>query len=372
MSAAKKVKKRLAFLKKAERNKLIECFKLEKKNNALNFSHVFYSVYQDYIKHFPTRQSVFSIAVTLPLFISLTELLLDKILDIFVQFGKKTNKFAQLQLAWYHYTGKVLNGHTNTIVDQVVANLMSKIQKQCNTATQTDKRVFLSCVMKALIDYFLKLTHELKSKQQQNKAPRIYRKINFDNTSLYKIVGALLRQMIKKRQSLKYVKRLSPAKQTIVNQEIHILKAMCLSNEEKEKVKHMLPVGFNAYDRGNLLVIHTYILNFVRVLAREISTTVNTAAYAKLGSNMAKVAKLKLASNKGLKVMFCSCVRKVTGCDSTYNNAVLNVHKEFSSKTFNTMMNEFIKRDKFLGNNTAQLMLRDKLKFYANKKQLAK
>ena len=70
--------------------------------------------------------------------------------------------------------------------------------------------------------------------------------------------------------------------------------------------------------------------------------------------------------------MFCSCVRKVTGCDSTYNNAILNVHKEFSSKTFNTMMNEFIKGDKFLGNNTAQLMLRDKLKFYANKKQSAK
>ena len=84
---------------------------------------------------------------------------------------------------------------------------------------------------------------------------------------------------------------------------------------------------------------------------------------------MSKIAKLKLASNKGLKVMFCSCVRKVTGCDSTYNNAVLNVHKKFSAKTFNTMMDEFIKRDKLLRNNTAQLMLRDKLKFYANKKQ---
>ena len=371
MPTAKKVKKRLGFLKKGERSKLIESFKLEKKNNAIHFSDVFYSMYQDYIKFFPTRKSVFSNAITFPLFTSLTELLLDKILDIFVQFEKKTNKYAQLQLAWYHYTGKVLNGQTMTIVDQVVINLLSEIQKQCTTATQLDKRVFLSCVMKALLDYFLKLIHGLKSKQQ-SKSSQEYRKVNFDNASLYKIAGALIRQMIKKRQSTKYVRKLIPAKQTIVNQEIHILKSLCLSKQEKENIKHMLPVGFTAFDRGNLLVINTHILNFVRVLAREISTTVNTATYAKLGSKMSKVAKLKLASNKGLKVMFCSCVRKVTGCDSTYNNAVLNVHKEFSSKTFNTMMNEFIKRDKFLGNNTAQLMLRDKLKFYANKKQSAK
>ena len=294
MPTARKVKKRLGFLKKAERNKLIESFKLEKKNNALNFSHVFYFVSQDYIKHFPTRQSIFSIAVTLPKFTSLTELLLDKILEIFVQFEKKTNKYAQLQLAWYHYTGKVLNGHTNTIVDHVVIDLLSEIQKQCTTATQMNKRIFLSCIMKSLLDYFLKLIHELKLKQK-SKTSQVYRKVNFDNTSLYKIAGALIRKMIKKRESPKYTKRLIPAKQTIVKKEIHILKSLCLSKQEKDKIKHLLPVGFNAYDRGNLLVIHTHILNFVRVLAREISTTVNKAAYAKLGSKMSKVAKLKIS-----------------------------------------------------------------------------
>ena len=176
--------------------------------------------------------------------------------------------------------------------------------------------------------------------------------------------------MIKKRQSPKCYKRLIPSKQAAVNQETYILKSVCLSKQEKDNVINMLPVGFNAFDRGNLLVTHTHILNVVRVLAREISTTVNTTAYAKLGSSMSKIAKLKLASNKGLKVMFCSCVRKVTGCDFTYNNAILNIHKEFSSKFFNTLMIEFIKRDNFLGNNTAQLMLRDKLKFYANKNNL--
>ena len=137
-----------------------------------------------------------------------------------------------------------------------------------------DKRVFLSCVMKAFIDYFLKLTLELKSKDKQNKT-QVYVRVNFDNTSLYKIAGALTRQMIKKRQSPKYTKRLSAAKVTIINQEIAILKAMCFSKEEKDSIKHTLPVGFNAYDRGNLLVMKQPIINFVRVLAREISTTVN-------------------------------------------------------------------------------------------------
>ena len=122
MPAAKKAKKKLSFLKKAERNKLTESFKSEKKKYALNLPRVFDSVYQDYVKHFPTRKSIFKIAVTLSLFIILTELLLDKILDIFVQFWQNTNKFALLQLVWYHYTGNVLS--TNTIEDQVVTSLM--------------------------------------------------------------------------------------------------------------------------------------------------------------------------------------------------------------------------------------------------------
>ena len=118
MPTKKTTKKKLAFLKKADRNKLTGSFKLEKQANAKKFSHVFHSVYQDYIKYFPTRKNVFNIAVNLPMFTSLTELLLDKALDFFLQFAKKANKYAKLQLAWYHYTGNVLNGHTNSIVDR--------------------------------------------------------------------------------------------------------------------------------------------------------------------------------------------------------------------------------------------------------------
>ena len=365
------MKKRLSYMKTDDRNKLTESLKSQKRRYVSNFPGIFYDVYKDYVKHFPTRDAIFSTGVSLQPFLNLTEHLFDKISDIFVEKAKTTNKFAHLQLAWYHYTGHVLNRNTLTDTDQVVTDLLQEIQQQCKEATEMDKHVFLSCVMKAFIDYFLKLTLELKSKDKQNKT-QVYVRVNFDNTSLYKIAGALTRQMIKKRQSPKYTKRLSAAKVTIINQEIDILKAMCFSKEEKDSIKHTLPVGFNAYDRGNLLVMKQPIINFVRVLAREISTTVNKAAYVNLGSKMSKVAKLKLTSNKGLKVMFCSCVRKVSGCDCTHNIAILNVHKEFTTKTFNTLMNEFIKRDKFLQNSTAQLMLRDKLKFYANKRQQKK
>ena len=131
----------------------------------------------------------------------------------------------------------------------MVTDLLLEIQQQCKEATEMDIRVFLSCVIKAFIDYFLKLTIDLKYKGKQNKA-HVYVRVNFDNTSLYKIAGSLTRHMIKKRKSPKYTKRLSAAKESIINQKIDILKAMCFSKEEKESINHMLPVGFTAYDRG--------------------------------------------------------------------------------------------------------------------------
>ena len=103
-------------------------------------------------------------------FLTLIEHLFDKISDIFVEKAKTTNKFAHLQLAWYHYTKHVLNRNTRTDTDQVVTDLLLEIQQQCKEATEMDICVFLSCVMKAFIDYFMKLTIELKYKGKQNKA----------------------------------------------------------------------------------------------------------------------------------------------------------------------------------------------------------
>ena len=67
--------------------------------------------------------------------------------------------------------------------------------------------------------------------------------------------------------------------------------------------------------------------------------------------------------------MLCACVQSIQRCESQDNTAVTSIYKTFSEKLFYTVANEFIKRDKFLNNRTAQLMLRDKLKFYASSKQ---
>ena len=175
--------------------------------------------------------------------------------------------------------------------------------------------------------------------------------------------------MMKKRKSHRYCKRLSSIKKILLATELNILKSMCLTNSEKEAIKGTLPTGFTSYDKGNLLVVRPVILNIVRLLIKEISSNISSSAYSKLGCRMMKIARIKLTNNKGLKDMFCTCIQSIPRCVSEDNNVISSIYKEFSDKLFNTIGNEFIKRDKFLNNRTAQLMLRDKLKFYASSKQ---
>ena len=233
-------------------------------------------------------------------------------------------------------------------------------------ASELDKRIFLSCVLKTFLDHFLKYAIKAKSKGINiiNQS-----KIHVDETSLYRLSGALLHTMMKKRKLSRYNKRLYTKKKISLIIELDILKNTCLSKSEKERAKETLPIGFTSYDKGHLLVVRPVILNIVRLLVKEISINISASAYSKLGCRMMKIARLKLTNNKGLKDMFCTCVRSIPECKSQENEIINSLYKEFSDKLFNTIANEFIKRDKFLNNRTAQLMLRDKLKFYASSKQ---
>ena len=130
------MKKRLSYMKTDDRNKLTESLKSQKRRYVSNFPGIFYDVYKDYVKHFPTRDAIFSTGVSLQPFLNLTEHLFDKISDLFVEKAKTTNKFAHLQLAWYHYTGHVLNRNTRTDTDQVVTDLL---QKYSNNARKLQK-----------------------------------------------------------------------------------------------------------------------------------------------------------------------------------------------------------------------------------------
>lgn len=85
---------------------------------------------------------------------------------------------------------------------------------------------------------------------------------------------------------------------------------------------------------------------------------------------MTQVAKLKVW-NRQTQSMFCACVKLAAGNLSLH---IQNVHllcSEFSTKIFNTLVNEYLKRDKFIRKNTAQLMLRDK-KIFAAQSQTKK
>lgn len=142
---------------------------------------------------------------------------------------------------------------------------------------------------------------------------------------------------------------------------------MCFSKADKQNIYKKLPVGFQVLDRGNLLVMKPRILQFVRHFSILFKTNVNSVKFSSLGSQMFKIAKLVTQNSKATKTTFLDSANFVSGATSIPADAVLNVYKEFTDKLFNTVSNEFMKKVKFLSLNTAQVMLRDKLKVYASK-----
>lgn len=367
---SKTTKKKLKFLNKKEQSDLTQSIQTEKKNISQDFKHEFITIYSAYLIHFPVRKTVFTVAVNLSKFFVLTSVFLDKILGYFTEFGKKQNRYAELQMAWYLFTGKVLNITTRTDTDELLQNYVSEIKTNCDHATDTDIRIFLSCFMKSILDFFFKISIKIKSQQRGKSSVPIQK--NFDDTSLYRIAGAAIKRMIRKRFSSKYLKRLTKQRQEKMTEERSLLRKLCLSKTEKKAFVHKLPVGFLSLDKGNLLVVKSPILNFVRVLTKEIGTNINNTAYSRLGCKMTHVAKLKLSNNKGLQFMFCSCVKSASSCNTLTHSELTTIYKELADKLFNTIVNEFVKRDKFTQNSTAQLMLRDKLKSIAHDRQTQK
>ena len=96
---------------------------------------------------------------------------------------------------------------------------MNEMQLHCNLASEVDKRIFLSCVMNALLDFFLQYAINVKPKRINGIK---HSKIHVVETSIYRISRAFLHSMVKKRKSCRLNKRLSTAKKIFFTSELSI------------------------------------------------------------------------------------------------------------------------------------------------------
>ena len=365
-----KSKKKLSFLNAEKRNKLKHEINSEKQHYAQDFKQHFQESYLCYLEHFPERKTLFEAAIKMNYFVMLTELLLLHISGILTECEKKSNKYAQFQMGWYVFSGKGLCNHTDIIsIDDILsAYITSMRQVHTGKDTEGDIQIYLSCLLKSLLDFFLHISYKIKlSFQTQVKSNQIHVKI--DTASVYRIAGSNLLRMIRKRKSVKFLKRLTKKRQSMIQDEILLLESLHYSKEEKQNIE--LPPGIRYLDRGNLIIVKKPILNFVKVIIKNVCGNVNIQSHKQFGLKMTQVAKLKLCDRQ-TKFMFCACVKLAAGHHSLTTQTVHLLCSELSAKIFNTLVNEYVKRDKFIQKNSAQLMLRDKLKFFAAQSQSRK
>ena len=215
--------------------------------------------------------------------------------------------------------------------------------------------------MKSLMDFFLHISYKLKSNPLSSQKA-IFKPVNVDCVSVYRIAGANLHRMITRRKSSMFISRLTKKRQKSMQSDLHLLQQLHYSDEQKQKCQ--LPSGLKFLDRGNLFIVKRPIFNFTKLLIRKVCNCVNKESYKKLGLQMTHIAKLKFNTRES-KSMFLACVNLAPGNKSLQHEHVSVIFSELCNKIFNTLINEYVKRDKFMHKDTAQLMLRDKLKFFA-------
>ena len=185
-----------------------------------------------------------------------TELLLLHISDIFSECNRKPNRYAQFQMSWYTFSGKVLNYNTGIIaIDNILSRYIESLRKVVTVKgidTEGDIRIYLSCLLKSLLDFFLRITYKLKTSSHQTQVNSNQTQVMIDISSIYRIAGANLMRMIKKRKSTNFLKRLTKWRQSIIQEEISLLQNLHCPNEEKQNTE--LPPGVRYLDRGSLLI----------------------------------------------------------------------------------------------------------------------
>ena len=366
-----KARKSLKFLKKTERRELINSVQEKKELFSIKLTTTLNKEYESYLKHFPTRSSVFKYAISSVFFTTLAKQLFDTLVSQYNKINKGGAKYSRFQLEWYSFSGKCLDKHTNSETDVILRDYEREILANVPLSADKDIIIYISCRLRSSFSCFQQLIIDLKS-ENVPKRKIMCSSESFDDTFLYRIAGAALRKMLKKRYSAKFFTKLSIKRQNITKEETKLVKLLCFKKTEKQKHIEKLPVGFKILDKGGLLVVKPRVLNFVRHFSSLYRINVNSTKYTLLGSQMLKLARIVVVNSQTTKSMFFDCSRHVSGTISFSDSVIQNFYKEFTEKLFNTLSNEFLKKLKFLSVNKAQVMLRDKLKVLAFQKQKKK
>lgn len=95
-------------------------------------------------------------------------------------------------MSWYLFSGKVLNYHSgiNTI-DNILSHYSSDLKQEYNETTDNDLRIFFSCSMKSLLDFFLHISYKIKS-SIHTSVSKEQKLVKVDTVNVYRIAGANL------------------------------------------------------------------------------------------------------------------------------------------------------------------------------------
>ena len=181
---------------------------------------------------------------------------------------------------------------------------------------------------------------------------------NADDVALFRLSGACVMRMIKKR--LKIVNGHAKCrKETMARsqREIDILR----SYEARDKLK--LPAAYLYLDRGHLFALDPAFLPFLQTLDETFKTHVNHQSFIELEKDLFMLGKAAMRSDKNSEAVFNSCCESLSLETTLYNSDVRAVYREFLDKYSNTRCNDFLKSMVELdGDKSQKVMLRDKLK----------
>lgn len=108
---------------------------------------------------------------------------------------------------------EVLNHHTGiSSIDSILGTYIGSMRlDKTGENMESDIRIYLSCLLKSVLDFFLHISYKIKSSFQKEPTTKQVQ-VKIDITSVYRIAGSSLLRMIKKWQTVKFLRRLTKSR----------------------------------------------------------------------------------------------------------------------------------------------------------------